>query len=101
MAVQTLDKRRGYAVVCNVDLLSLEAVDWLEDESQDLCWITRRSRRWLEPKRDDEMPAADLIKEQFYAKRGVVIDRPLVERSTDHIRFVSLADATYFKLKFL
>ena len=101
MVVQVIDKRRGYAVVCNVDSLSLEALAWLDDESQDLCWITKRSRRWLEPKRDDEMTHQDLINEQFHARRGVVIDRPIVERSTDHIRFASLADATYFKLKFL
>jgi hypothetical protein len=88
-------------VVCNVDSLSLEALAWLEEESQDLCWITKRSRRWLEPKRDDEMTRADLLQERFYASRGVTINRPVVERSTDHIRFASLADATYFKLKYL
>jgi hypothetical protein len=88
-------------VECKIDDLSLDALEWLDSDAQDLSWIHRNWRIWESPATEHELTYAELMERKHFMKNYGTWRHPVRKRSVDVIRFASNADAMYFKLKFL
>lgn len=88
-------------VECKASSLSIEALNWLENYTQDLAWTQHNWRVWQSPAEYDELCEIGKVTWRFNERHGIPIERKMIRRSVDVVRFASKRDAMYFKLIFL
>ena len=88
-------------VECQASKLSIEALEWLENYTQDLAWTQNNWRIWETPAALDELCALGQVTWRFNERQGIPNRPKMIRRSVDVVRFASKRDAMYFKLMFL
>jgi hypothetical protein len=94
-------RKKPINVECQASKLSIEALEWLENYTQDLAWTQNNWRIWESPAALDELCALGQATWRFNERRGIPNRPKMIRRSVDVVRFASKRDAMYFKLMFL